>query len=139
MTGCKGQLGQALLSLQSTTYVELLGVSHTELDITDKFQIDAVFKKIKPDLLINTAAFTAVDKAESDSRLAFITNCEGPRYLAEACTKLGFLLFIYQPTMYLMVNWTAHIANPMFHILLMFMAKASWLVNAQCSRQRSVT
>ena len=87
MTGCKGQLGQALLRLSRLSDLELLGVSHTELDITDKFQIDAVFKKIKPDLLINTAAFTAVDKAESDSRSAFITNSEGPRYLAEACNQ----------------------------------------------------
>ncbi len=78
VTGCKGQLGQALLRLSRLSDLELLGVSHTELDITDKFQIDAVFKKIKPDLLINTAAFTAVDKAESDSRSAFITNCDGP-------------------------------------------------------------
>ena len=89
VTGCTGQLGQALLRLSRLSDLALLGVSHTELDITDKFQIDAVFKKIKPDLLINTAAFTAVDKAESDSRLAFITNCDGPRYLAEACDQAG--------------------------------------------------
>ena len=89
MTGSKGQLGQALLSLAGATDIELLGVSHTELDITDKFQIDAVFKKIKPDFLINTAAFTAVDKAESDSHSAFMTNCDGPRYLAEACNHAG--------------------------------------------------
>ena len=89
VTGCQGQLGQALMRLSAISDVELFGVSHNELDITDKFQIDTVFKKIKPDLLINTAAFTAVDKAESDSHSAFMTNCDGPRYLAEACNHAG--------------------------------------------------
>jgi dTDP-4-dehydrorhamnose reductase len=89
VTGCKGQLGQALLSLAGSTDIELLGVSHSELDITDRFQIEAFFKKIKPDLLINTAAFTAVDKAERDTRSAYRANCDGPRYLAEACNQAG--------------------------------------------------
>ena len=89
MTGCKGQLGQALLSLAGSTDIELLGVSHSELEITNQSQIQAVFRQFKPDLLINTAAFTAVDKAESDSHSAFMTNCDGPRYLAEACNHAG--------------------------------------------------
>ena len=89
MTGCKGQLGQALLSLAGATDIELLGVSHSELEITNRSQIQAVFRQFKPDLLINTAAFTAVDKAESDSHSAFMTNCDGPRYLAEACNHTG--------------------------------------------------
>ena len=89
MTGCQGQLGQALLSLAGATDIELLGVSHSELEITNQSQIQAVFRQFKPDLLINTAAFTSVDKAESDSHSAFMTNCDGPRYLAEACNQAG--------------------------------------------------
>lgn len=89
VTGCQGQLGQALLSLSGTTNIELLGVPHLELDITERSQIDAVFKQLKPDLLINTAAYTAVDRAEIDTGSAYRTNCDGPRYLAEACNQKG--------------------------------------------------
>ena len=64
-------------------------LSSTELDITNQ---DAVHTRIaaeKPDAVINAAAYTAVDKAETEQEQAFAINAKGPQYLAEACRAVG--------------------------------------------------
>lgn len=91
--GAAGQVGSALVKHGRKRGFEILGMSSSELDITNLRNVDAVFAQVKPDLVINASAYTAVDKAESDSELAYSVNELGPKLLAKACRKAGISLF----------------------------------------------
>ncbi|NRP26523.1 dTDP-4-dehydrorhamnose reductase [Marinobacterium sp. xm-d-420] len=69
------------------------GMSSSELDITNIRNVDSVISQIKPDLVINAAAYTAVDKAETDMKSAYAVNETGPKLLAATCKKLDIPLF----------------------------------------------
>lgn len=88
VTGGNGQLASCIrntadgLDEYNFSYVDL-----DELDITDKNEVDEFFEKTKPMWCINCAAYTAVDKAESDTKLAEKVNVDGAKYLAQASKK----------------------------------------------------
>ncbi|MBE8168328.1 MAG: dTDP-4-dehydrorhamnose reductase [Shewanella sp.] len=90
LTGASGQLGRELVALLTLDDgVELIGLSHQDLDITDS---EAVLKKIvdlNPDVIINAAAFTDVEAAESLCELAHQINCTGAGNLANASNAIG--------------------------------------------------
>ena len=80
VVGANGQLGSELkLVLQD----KAVYVDKDELDITDKQAVESFMKKQSFEAIINCAAYTAVDKAESDEALATLINVDGPRNLAE--------------------------------------------------------
>lgn len=83
VTGVGGQLGQALLAWAPRD-VEISAASHRELDIADESAVLDFVRRDRPDVIINAAAYTAVDAAESDSANAFRVNAEGPAILARA-------------------------------------------------------
>jgi dTDP-4-dehydrorhamnose reductase len=86
VTGSNGQLGKCLQDVsQSSININWIFKSSNELDITDDVSIANVFKKNKIDYVVNCAAYTAVDKAESEPEKAFLVNAEGVRLLANAC------------------------------------------------------
>ena len=95
--GAKGNLGQQLVKIFSPDN-EVLGWDRGEIDITDR---ELIFKKIgdiKPELVINAAAYNAVDKCEENDEeydLAKKINIDGPKFLAEACLKTGATLIHY--------------------------------------------
>lgn len=79
VVGANGQLGSELkLQLQG----KAVYVDRTELDITDKAAVEAFVAQHQFEAIINCAAYTAVDKAESDEKVAELINVEGPRNLA---------------------------------------------------------
>lgn len=79
VVGANGQLGSELkLQLQG----KAVYVDRTELDITDKAAVEAFVAQHQFETIINCAAYTAVDKAESDEKVAELINVEGPRNLA---------------------------------------------------------
>jgi dTDP-4-dehydrorhamnose reductase len=88
VTGGYGQLASCIKDIAAGllgyefTYIDL-----DELDITDKEAVDSFFEDHVPDWCINCAAYTAVDKAESELELAKKVNVDGARYLAEASKK----------------------------------------------------
>jgi len=86
VTGANGQLGQCLqaLSLSEPT-IKFTFANSKQLDITKKEPVTSFFKKTNFDFCVNCAAYTAVDKAESDEDSAQKVNVLGPKYLAEAC------------------------------------------------------
>ena len=86
ITGANGQLGRCLqdLAVKYPNYQFHFKTSK-ELDITKKNQINKLFALEKYDYCINCAAYTAVDKAETDQENAFLVNAEAVKYLAEAC------------------------------------------------------
>lgn len=100
ITGCNGQLGKSLQhELAKIDSAEITAFDSTQLDITDEAAIKAAFTLHKPDVVINAAAYTAVDKAESEIDLAEAINVSGPKYLASACEANG-IWFIHVSTDY---------------------------------------
>ena len=69
--------------------VELLAVDKNELDIVDSDAVMQVFARFNPDVVVNAAAYTAVDKAETEQDVAYAINCIGPENLATAAEKYG--------------------------------------------------
>ena len=90
ITGGDGQLGQALA--HSQTPHQLIVLNQQALDITSADQINQVFAVYQPDLVINAAAFTAVDAAQTQKELAFKVNRDAVQYLAQACQKKAIAL-----------------------------------------------
>lgn len=86
VTGANGQLGQAIQSIVGNfPSIDFVFCSSSELNITDKSNCETVFEKYKPNFCINAAAYTAVDKAESEPEKAFAINVTGAQNLAEVC------------------------------------------------------
>ena len=86
VTGANGQLGQAIQSIVGNyPSIDFVFCTSSELNITDKTNCDSVFEKYKPQFCINAAAYTAVDKAESEPEKAFAINVTGAQNLAEVC------------------------------------------------------
>jgi dTDP-4-dehydrorhamnose reductase len=83
VVGANGQLGTDLMEILSGW--DILGLTHRELDIRDPAQIQAALSRIKPDTVINTAAFNRVDDCEDDPVSAFSVNAFGARNLARVC------------------------------------------------------
>lgn len=93
VTGANGQLGQALQSVvEKYSAIDFVFCSSSELDITNADNCEAIFQKHQPNFCINAAAYTAVDKAESEPQKAFDINANGPENLAIACKKYDTVL-----------------------------------------------
>jgi len=93
VAGGSGQLGQSLQFI-AVNYREIKFhfLSSSELDISDKENCEKVFQQIKPEYVINAAAYTAVDKAESEPEKAKAINVEGAKNLAETCQEFNATL-----------------------------------------------
>jgi dTDP-4-dehydrorhamnose reductase len=86
VTGANGQLGQAIQSVAGNfPSIDFVFCSSVELNITDKSNCKTIFEKYKPQFCINAAAYTAVDKAESEPEKAFAINVTGAQNLAAVC------------------------------------------------------
>ena len=92
VTGSNGQLGNELQVIAKSSDWQFLFTDFQELDITDRDAVLKYFEANKPDYCINCAAYTAVDKAESEKELADKINVTGAKNLALACTKTGAAL-----------------------------------------------
>lgn len=88
LTGVSGQLG-GLLANTAPSQFTLLRASHADLDITDGNAVGEYVRAQSPDLIINPAAYTAVDRAESEAGLAQKVNGDGPYHLAVAARECG--------------------------------------------------
>ena len=86
VTGAKGQLGQEFQQLEKNfPSLNFLFVSKNELSIADENAVNTFFKNKQIDICINCAAYTAVDKAETDKETAIAVNAIAVGYLAKAC------------------------------------------------------
>ena len=88
VTGSEGQLGRTLAETVPGG-VDLAGGNLPELDITDLPALTVRFAAERPDLVVNAAAYTAVDKAESEPDIAELVNVEGARNVAQAARAAG--------------------------------------------------
>lgn len=94
LTGCNGQvgweLGRALLPLG-----EIVAASRSQADLSDLDGLRHTVQKYSVDVIVNAAAYTAVDKAETEKDLAFLVNAEAPGVLAKEAKRTGALLIHY--------------------------------------------
>ncbi len=94
LTGKNGQVGRELASTLPALG-NLITVGRDELDLSKPDEIRNLIRKINPQLIVNAAAYTAVDKAESEESLAGAINAEAPGIMAEEAKKLGAALIHY--------------------------------------------
>ena len=86
LTGASGQVGGALRSLL-TTHGTIIAPSSSEFDLSKPEALADRLKDFRPDLIVNPAAYTAVDRAEEQRELAFLVNAEGPEVIAQWAAK----------------------------------------------------
>ena len=91
ITGANGQLGWELQRL-APSHVELIVTDAEQLDITDATSVDEFVAGQRPEVIINGAAYTAVDKAESEKEAAYAVNRDGAANLAKAAQSHGVRL-----------------------------------------------
>ncbi|MEZ9699190.1 dTDP-4-dehydrorhamnose reductase [Vibrio sp. 10N.261.46.E12] len=90
ITGSHGQVGTCLTrQLADNENVEVLALDREHLDITSQEAVNAVVAEFQPEIIINAAAHTAVDKAEEEVDLSYAINRDGPKYLAQAAQSAG--------------------------------------------------
>mgnify|MGYP003513695972 FL=1 len=93
VTGANGQLGQAIQSISGKyPEIDFVFCSSSELDITNLENCQTVFDEFQPQFCINAAAYTGVDKAESEPAKAFDINANGAENLAITCKKFNTIL-----------------------------------------------
>jgi dTDP-4-dehydrorhamnose reductase len=105
VTGASGQVGQDLVDVLDGVVpaggspefqmnlkryeFQVLGVSHHDLDVTDEEHVENALQRVKPDVVINLSAYTAVDRAESEPEVAELVNATAVGILSRACSTYG--------------------------------------------------
>lgn len=84
LIGAAGQLGTDLSRALSG---EVVGLTHADIEITQQASIEIMLDRVRPDMVVNTAAYNLVDKAETEVDAAMASNAYGPRSLAIACAQ----------------------------------------------------
>ena len=88
LIGASGQLGSALVRLAPPGFV-VAAPARAQLDLADPRTIAPLLERVRPDVIVNAAAYTHVDDAECEPELAQLVNAAGPKRLAEAADGLG--------------------------------------------------
>lgn len=99
ITGAQGQLGCDVCLEAAKRSWQVTGVDIADFDLTDRAATHAALSEIKPDVVIHCAAYTAVDRAESEPEQAFAVNENGTRHMAQYCAEHGAWL-VYVSTDY---------------------------------------
>ena len=94
VTGKDGQVGQELTRL-FPPHFEVVSAGRTGCDLSRPQAIRDLVRQVEPEVIVNAAAYTAVDKAESEPELCFAVNAAAPRVLAEEAARLDALLVHY--------------------------------------------
>jgi len=95
ITGANGQLAREFQKLSEGDTHDITAFDKEQMDITDPAAVTETISRIKPDVLLNCAAYNFVDKAEGFFDAAYKVNAEGVKNLASACGKCGILLVHY--------------------------------------------
>ena len=93
VTGANGQIGHCLQQQLGQKNWEFSALTRAELDITDPQAVTQIVQRLRPNIIINAAAYTAVDKAEQEQELAYAVNRDGPANLARAAKDVNAAIF----------------------------------------------
>ncbi|MBA3037604.1 MAG: dTDP-4-dehydrorhamnose reductase [Desulfobacterium sp.] len=88
VTGSQGQLGWEILREAKSLGFETVGFDLPQIDITIKSDVEKVINNTRPDIVINAAGYTNVDRAEEEKEICFAVNCIGPGNIAAVCSSL---------------------------------------------------
>lgn len=99
VTGAGGMLAQDLIPCLRWTGWEVHGLTRTHCDVTDPDSVHRAIGDLRPDIVVQCAAFTRVDDAEAEPEAAFRVNDQGALNVVEACQRFG-ALFVYPSTDY---------------------------------------
>ncbi|RKQ34274.1 dTDP-4-dehydrorhamnose reductase [Oceanobacillus halophilus] len=99
VTGYTGQLGYDVVHYGKQWGLNMIGISSSDLDLTNEDTVFIYINKIKPDAIIHCAAYTAVDRAEDEKSTCWKVNVEGTKYLAKAAKSIH-AKFMYISTDY---------------------------------------
>jgi dTDP-4-dehydrorhamnose reductase len=89
VAGRAGQVAHALSDADIPAGVEIVALGRPDLDLLDPASVDRAMDRVSPDVVINAAAYTAVDQAETDEAAAFALNTDGAAFLAKAAAERG--------------------------------------------------
>jgi dTDP-4-dehydrorhamnose reductase len=89
VTGAAGQLGVDVVNHARGLDDEVIAVAKSDLDITDADAVRLLLERVRPDAVINAAAYTAVDACETNEALAFAVNADAVGHLSAACEVVG--------------------------------------------------
>lgn len=89
VTGSRGQVSRALQERGPRAGIRVTALGRPALDLTRADGLHAALAAVEPDIVVNAAAFTAVDRAEREPELAFATNATGAKTVAQAAKRLG--------------------------------------------------
>lgn len=89
ITGAGGMLGHDVVGELRGRGADVTGLDHAALDITEPASVERAFARSRPEIVVNCAAYAAVDDAESNEATALRVNGDGPRLLARACAAHG--------------------------------------------------
>jgi dTDP-4-dehydrorhamnose reductase len=90
--GAGGQVGREIVQRSAPLGFALIGLAHADADIADRAAVADAVQRHRPEIIVNAAAYTAVDKAETDVDHAYAVNETGPRHLASAAKDAGAVL-----------------------------------------------
>lgn len=93
--GTNGQVGFELMRAAERRELAVIGCAHADLDITNRVAVESAIQTYRPAYVINAAAYTAVDRAETDIDKAFSVNSDGAQNIASSCAKIGAALISY--------------------------------------------
>lgn len=93
VTGANGQVGHCLKEQLDESNIPFVAFTREQLDITNAAAVDQAIQDERPTIVINAAAYTAVDKAETDPENAFAINRDGSANLARASARIGAPIF----------------------------------------------
>lgn len=99
VTGYTGQLGYDLVKAGKKRALDIVGISTKDVDLTDEQSVLHYVRHMKPDVIIHSAAYTAVDQAEDDKERCYDVNVNGTKYLALAAKEVN-AKFVYVSTDY---------------------------------------
>ncbi len=94
VTGAHGLLGSEIVPMFRDAF-EVVPVDLAHCDITAAAEVSRLFREARPDIVIHCAAYTAVDRAETEREKAFLVNGQGTRNVAECCARAGSLLVTF--------------------------------------------
>ena len=89
ITGGTGQVGTELVRRADSWNLDIVAPNRAELNLLDETEVYSQMDQTRPDIVVNSAAFTAVDAAETESDAAFQVNRDAVRIVADSCTQLS--------------------------------------------------